>query len=316
MEGMLANGGVEAAAICDPSPEMCQGAHALAPDAASVESLERMLTLGLDGIAIATPSALHADQAVRCLEAGVAVFCQKPLGRDAAEVARVLDAARRADRLLMADFSYRHTRAMREIVRLVRDGALGRVFAIDLVFHNAYGPDKPWFYDRALAGGGCLMDLGSHLVDLAHWALSVSEPARDVAAHLSSTAAMPGSKTETRSRITRRRASRSGDGIAVRLACSWRLHAGQDAVIEAAFYGTDGGAAMRNVGGSFYDFEATSFSGTTRATLAAPPDPYGARAASAWAERLETSVRFDDEAEDYLVAAETLDLIYRAACRR
>jgi hypothetical protein len=48
----------------------------------------------------------------------------------------------------------------------------------------------------------------------------------------------------------------------VRLACSWRLQAGQEAVIAAEFYGTQGGAALRNVGGSFYDFEAARFSGT------------------------------------------------------
>ena len=44
------------------------------------------------------------------------------------------------------------------------------IYAVDLVFHNAYGPDKPWFYDPALSGGGCVMDLGVHLVEqLPHW---------------------------------------------------------------------------------------------------------------------------------------------------
>jgi predicted dehydrogenase len=45
------------------------------------------------------------------------------------------------------------------------------VRAVDLTFHNAYGPDKPWFYDPAQSGGGCVMDLGVHLVDLALWTL-------------------------------------------------------------------------------------------------------------------------------------------------
>ena len=45
----------------------------------------------------------------------------------------------------------------------------GEVYAINLVFHNAYGPDKDWFYDMAQSGGGCVMDLGIHLLDLAHW---------------------------------------------------------------------------------------------------------------------------------------------------
>ena len=54
-------------------------------------------------------------------------------------------------------------------MELVSDGALGEIFALDLTFHNAYGPDKPWFYDRAAAGGGCLLDLGVHLLDLAQF---------------------------------------------------------------------------------------------------------------------------------------------------
>ena len=60
---------------------------------------------------------------------------------------------------------------MMKIHELIRDGALGRVFAIDVVFHNAYGPDKQWFYDPKLSGGGCVIDLGIHLVDLALWAM-------------------------------------------------------------------------------------------------------------------------------------------------
>jgi predicted dehydrogenase len=100
---------------------------------------------------IATPSALHAEQAIAALDRGLAVFCQKPLGRDASETRAVVEAARRADRLLGVDLSYRYTRAAAALRDEVRSGALGEVYAVDLVFHNAYGPDKPWFYDRRLA---------------------------------------------------------------------------------------------------------------------------------------------------------------------
>src|SRR3712207_9229647 len=49
--------------------------------------------------------------------------------------------------------------------------------SLDLTFHNAYGPDAAWFYDKRAAGGGCVMDLGVHLVDLALWALDFPEVA-------------------------------------------------------------------------------------------------------------------------------------------
>jgi predicted dehydrogenase len=66
-------------------------------------------------------------------------------------------------------------------------------------------------------------------------------------------------------------------GCVVRLACSWNLPAGRDAVIEAHFHGTRGGAAMRNVGGSFYDFVAERFDGTrARRSLRRPTPGAGA----------------------------------------
>jgi predicted dehydrogenase len=305
MEAMLATGAVEAAAICDPSAECRAEAAGLAPDAQVVDSLEAMLALDLDGVVIGTPSALHADQSIQAFAAGKAVFCQKPLGRTAAETQAVVDAARTADRLLGVDLSYRHTDAMRHIAELVRSGALGEVFAVDLTFHNAYGPDKPWFYDPAQSGGGCVVDLGVHLVDLALWTLDFPKVTR-VDARLTQ-GGKPLAPGQVEDYATAQFAA--GD-TQVRLACSWRLNAGRDAVIEAAFYGTQGGAALRNVGGSFYDFTAERFHGTASETLAGPPDAWGGRAAAAWAEQLARAPHYDAQAAQFVRAAEVLDRIY------
>lgn len=305
MEAMVATGAIGVAAICDPSPDCLVDARALAPQAAVVDSLDAMLALGLDGVVIATPSALHAEQAVAALEAGAAVFCQKPLGRSAAETRRVIDAARAADRLLGVDLSYRHTEGMRRIAALVRGGTLGEVFAVDLTFHNAYGPGKPWFFDPAQSGGGCVIDLGVHLVDLALWTLGFP-PVADVEATLLARGAPLTPGTVEDYAVARFTAG----GATVRLACSWNLNAGRDAVIEAAFYGTSGGAALRNVAGSFYDFTAQHFTGTRSDTLAEPPDAWGARSAAVWAEQLAASPRFDPAADDFVRSAEVLDRIY------
>ena len=105
MEAMLATGSVDAVAICDPSSDCAAAARALAPGACEVPSLDAMLDLDIDGVVIATPSALHAAQSLQALAAGKAVFCQKPLGRSADEVSAVVAAARSADRLLGLDLS-------------------------------------------------------------------------------------------------------------------------------------------------------------------------------------------------------------------
>lgn len=310
MAAMMEEGAIEPAVIVDPSPAMVAAAVVLAPAAKVATSLDEMLALNLDGVVIATPSALHADQAIRVLDAGTAVFCQKPLGRSLTEVAAVVAAARRADRLLAVDLSYRFTTGMERIAALVRSGALGHIFAVDLVFHNAYGPDKAWFYDRRLSGGGCLVDLGVHLVDLALWALGFPALDGPVDAALTSEGRpFDGSTVEDHAFAGFTLAG----GTRVRLACSWRLHAGCDAEIAASFYGTAGGVALRNVAGSFYDFRAEHLVGTGRTVVSEPPDAWGGRAACEWARRLATRPRFDPAAREYEAVAEVIDRIYASA---
>ncbi len=312
MQAMLETGRVAAAAIADPSAEMAAEALKLAPGAARVETLDQLLDHDLDGVVIATPSALHAEQSIAALERGAAVFCQKPLGRTAGEAQQVVQAARAADRLLGVDFSYRFTDGMQRIRELVAGGELGRVFAADLVFHNAYGPDKPWFYDPALSGGGCVMDLGVHLVDLALWTLDFPAVTR-----VSSTLFSGGRAVAGRGEGVEDYAVATLEletGAVVRLACSWRLQAGRDAVIEAAFYGPDGGAQMRNLNGSFYDFTTERFRGPSHETLAhetlAGPSEWGGRAAADWAVQLANGARYDPAAERLVDVARVLDQIY------
>ncbi len=315
LEAIAGDGAAVIAAVSDPSAEAAAQAAAVAPGAVVVDSLDALLDAGIDGLVIATPSALHAQQAVAALERGVAVFCQKPLARTAAETRRVVRAARAADRLLGVDLSYRETAAMRAVRGVIDGGEIGRVYAVDLTFHNAYGPDKGWFYDPRLSGGGCVIDLGIHLVDLALWTLGW--PAvRGASARLFSKGAPLADASravEDYAVATLDLAGPDGAPVAVRLACSWHLSAGRDAVIEAAFYGERGGAAMRNVGGSFYDFIAERYEGTRRDVLAEPPDAWGGRAAVLWARRLAEGARFDPEAERLVEVAAALDAVYGRA---
>src|SRR5215210_7577810 len=76
MEAIGRSGCVEIAAIADPVRDMAARAAEAAPGAALMASLDEMLEVGLDGIVIATPSALHAEQTIMALERGLAVFCQ------------------------------------------------------------------------------------------------------------------------------------------------------------------------------------------------------------------------------------------------
>ena len=306
LEAVAQDGRADIAAIADPSEDLVNKAAELAPGAALAASLDDLLELDLDGVVIATPSALHAEQSIRALEAGLAVFCQKPLGRHAAEARLVVETARAADRLLGVDLSYRYTAGMQTVRELIQSGELGDIYGVDLTFHNAYGPDKSWFYDRQQSGGGCVIDLGIHLVDLATWVLDFPVVTNTWSRLLREGKPLAENEVEDFAMA----GLELSNGAAVQLACSWRLPAGCDAVITASFYGTKGGASFRNIDGSFYDFRVERFHGTQRETLVEPPDDWGGRALLAWAEKLKNNRAFDVEAHHFVQVAEVLDLIY------
>ncbi len=310
MRALADTGLAEIVALADPVADCLAEAGALAPGAARGSTLADVLDRGCDGVVIATPSALHAEQTIAALNSGVAVFCQKPLGRDADEAARAVAAAERADRLLGLDLCYRHTAAMQAIREIVQGGDIGEVFAADLVFHNAYGPDKPWFYDAAQSGGGCVMDLGVHLVDLALWVLDFP-PVTNVSAQLFAGGRPLTARDQVEDYATV--TLQLGSGAVVRIACSWNLSAGRDAVIEASFHGTRGGAAMHNRDGSFFDFAAYHHTGTARRLLAEPPDDWGGRALAEWARRLGQAEGHDPAAENFVQLSRIIDRIYAAA---
>jgi predicted dehydrogenase len=308
MEAMLATGEARAVAICDPNPEMASRAQELAPGARIVGSLDELLECEPDGIVIATPSAMHAEQCIRAFDAGAALFCQKPLGRTAAEVEAVLDSARDADRLLGVDLSYRHAAAIQAIRELIRTGALGEIFAADLTFHNAYGPQSGWFWDPRLSGGGCLIDLGVHLVDLLLWLFDFPDVLDARAVLLRDGRAPAADEVENYAAGE----LHLSNGIHARIACSWNLNAGGDAIIEACFYGSLGGAAMRNENGSFYDFSAELFRGHNRERISSPPDEWGGRAAAEWVRKLASGERFAGTTDGLVETAVALDRLYGA----
>jgi predicted dehydrogenase len=291
MEAVVESGVADAAAIADPAIQ------------SSLNSLDELLEQGVDGVVIATPSGLHAEQAIRALQSGMAVFCQKPLGRTAAEAQRVVDAARAADRLLEVDLSYRFTRAAEALRASVSE--LGPVYAAEAAFHNAYGPGEPWFYDPLLAGGGCVIDLGVHLVDLVLWTLGWPE-----VDHVESRLLHHGRHEVEDFALVRLDLS---TGTAVSLACSWNLPAGRDCVIETSLYGTRGGATLHNVNGSFYDLQLDRYVGTLADTVVKPPDAWPGRAICDWAQRLGAGERFSPAIDRAVQVARILDRIYEAA---
>ncbi len=305
MEAFVASGIGDVAAVADADEERARSVAA-ANTCVHGTSVEDLVAAGATAIVIATPSSLHAEQAIAALDAGLPVFCQKPLARNAAEAEAVVAAARRSDLLLGVDMSYREVRAFQAARRAIverRDD----VYALDLQFHNAYGPDKPWFTDPVLSGGGCVIDLGTHLLDLAAWWLGRADlQVLDARLYhqgrlLRGTPAVAEDHAEV---------LLAAEDLVVRLACSWFLALGVDASIRCSAHAPRFRVEAANVGGSFYDFEARRHDGRTTTVLARPPDDWGGRALCSWASRLGAGEGFDATVEDQVAVAATIDTIY------
>src|SRR3954463_6324810 len=112
MEVLLNKGKISSVTIAETSEQNAEEALKVAEGAVLAASPEEIYkNRDIDGVVIATPSALHAAQSLQALKSGKAVFCQKPLGRTAEEVEQVIKASKEADKLLSVDLSYRYTKA-------------------------------------------------------------------------------------------------------------------------------------------------------------------------------------------------------------
>jgi predicted dehydrogenase len=130
---------------------------------------QRLLEEDLDLLFVCLPNNVAPDITVAGLERNWHVFCEKPPGRDLADVARVLQCARRHPRSkLMYGFNHRYHDSVREALRIVRRGELGPVINLRGVYGKSklVNFDSDWRTQRALAGGGILLDQGIHMVDM------------------------------------------------------------------------------------------------------------------------------------------------------
>jgi D-xylose 1-dehydrogenase (NADP+, D-xylono-1,5-lactone-forming) len=118
----------------------------------------------VDVVYVALPNALHVEWAIRALEAGKHVLCEKPLSVDPREVERAFDAADRAGRLLMEGFMWRHQPQAKKLAELAHDGTIGevRLARAQFSFTLTRDDDVRWLGDL---GGGSLLDVGCYCVN-------------------------------------------------------------------------------------------------------------------------------------------------------
>jgi predicted dehydrogenase len=161
--------GVEVAAFCDSDPE----ARRLATDehrrALTLETIEELLELDdVPAVVVATPNALHKPHAIAALRAGKDVLLEKPMALTAADCDDILAVQNETGRHVMLSFVCRCAPTTAIVRRFIESGKLGRIYHAKATWYRRRGIPGlgGWFTTKAQSGGGVLIDLGVHMIDL------------------------------------------------------------------------------------------------------------------------------------------------------
>jgi predicted dehydrogenase len=172
LDAYLANPSVEVVAVCDANPTLraaVQREHQIERGFGDVETL--LALDGLDSVSICTPNYLHEPMAVAALAAGKHVLCEKPLAATLEQGERIAEAARASDRVFMIGFSRRYREDSRAVKAIVDAGEFGQIYHAHTGWlRRRMNPSvSGWFLSKQFSGGGPLIDLGVHMLDLALW---------------------------------------------------------------------------------------------------------------------------------------------------
>lgn len=170
---------VEVVALCDIKPEKAQAQADIYNIPQVFENYKDVLEIpGLDAVDICTPNYLHSIIAVDALEHGLHVFCEKPDAVSVAEAEKMKAAAEKSGKVLMVMRNNRYMPISSFLKKYIEAGKLGEIYAARCGWQRRRGiPGKGgWFTTKEQSGGGPLIDLGVHMIDLTMWLMGNPRP--------------------------------------------------------------------------------------------------------------------------------------------
>jgi predicted dehydrogenase len=218
----------------------------------------------LDAVSVCLPNALHAPVALAALQHGKHVLVEKPMARTVAEADAMIAAAAAAGRVLMVSFNYRYRGDVQWLRQYIDSGALGRIYYAKAHWMRRSGIPRlgSWFVSREQAGGGPLIDLGVHVLDLALYLMDEPRPQAVSAATYAEFGPrglkggggtwqpQPGEALPYEVEDLATAFIRLDGGATLLLEASWATHGAAGDDFGVTLYGTEGGAELliRNYG--------------------------------------------------------------------
>ncbi|GGP20709.1 Gfo/Idh/MocA family protein [Silvimonas iriomotensis] len=284
------------------------------------DSLEAMLAAGqLDVVSICTPNKYHKSLTLAALAAGCHVLCEKPMAMNAAEGREMLAAAQRAGKRLMINFSYRFSAQSRALKAQVDAGVFGDFYNGRTVWHRRRGMPGfgGWFGTKALSGGGPLIDLGVHRLDLALWLMGYPKPAwvlgntyNPIAGELARQSGKTFDVEDLASAFIR-----FENGATLSLEASWAANIKEADLMETRLLGTKAGLLQHNLDEG-YTFDAHIFTEQHGSALDIHVHPSAGEGLPAMYE-MAAAILADQPhpapGEEGLIVMEILDAVYESA---
>lgn len=170
---------VEIVAFCDLVAEKAERARAKfgTPNAQVFTDYHQLLNLDLDAVHVCTPNRSHADITVDALEAGRNVMCEKPMAIDSAGARRMVEAQKRSGKLLTIGYQNRYRKDTMALKKLAETGELGEIYMAKAHALRRRGiPNWGVFTNKYEQGGGPLIDIGTHSLDITLWIMDNYKP--------------------------------------------------------------------------------------------------------------------------------------------
>ncbi len=252
LNNLLANPNVKVVAACDKAPERIARIQQEHPELKAdffYDDYQKMIDRARpEAVIIALPNFLHHPVTMATLKAGVHVLCEKPMAMNCTEAAEMASTASRLGKALMINFSYRFKATTMAMEKVIAAGQVGQIYFASTGWLRQNGiPSRGWFYRKQMAGGGPLIDLGVHRIDLA-WYLMGRPKVESVSGM---TFQKFGPKVAADYDVEDLAAGfvKFKDGRCMQITVSWASFCETPEQMWTELYGTDGAAIERNSGG-------------------------------------------------------------------
>ena len=177
IEAYNKNPDVEVYALCDINEERVKAMGEKYGIDRLYTSADEMLKLAeIDAVSICTWNSAHAPCTIAALNAGKHVLCEKPMAMNAEEAQTMIDAAEKAGKLLMIGFARRYGSDCLILENFLKQDYFGEIYYAKATYLRRKGFPGGWFGDKSRSGGGPLIDLGVHVIDLAKYIMGNHKP--------------------------------------------------------------------------------------------------------------------------------------------